>query len=828
MRCGWSISELLLSIGLGLLSGHFAYAEPVPLTPGEAQGVTSVATSTKKPSQPQPIQVRRLDDGRWIGWVDATSGRTRIDVPQTPESIRAFATERQVDIVWHGGEPTVQSERLVPTTSLPLTPSPAEDEWTSVERTAHDRVATLEQGTVRTQAPEQSSPASQQKPASEPVAKPAPKTNGETKPLSEAEQLARLNRAILSDEQRLQELNDELTSPQSEFVQAEAEFQEVTQRLNSAQEELARLIAEQAPTAELQTHIVNLEKNRDLSRQRLELALQTRRTLQEQISALSERLRQERQARARLTGEAPAPAEHAAGAGNGQAASGEPALVNPAAAAVEGSTAPSAKPAEVPATTAAAPTASPAAAVSPPANGAPAEQAADPLNPELQKAKELAALKDDAAREAEREVESLSERIANLDRNIELERKQYSVARQRSEVAYQQQQGLEAEFVKLSLGGTADAADLRELSQRVERAAATFASARQEFRSRTERLHELEIQRTELQSELIAALNTAKSLREAAESAEQRVATLKNPFSLLNILQWLLDHGVKILVILIGMLALRTIISATTQRIVNMMVQRGMRGTTEERTDRANTLAGVFHNAGTMTIMTGGCLMICEEVGIAVAPLLGGAAVLGLAVAFGAQNLIRDYFYGFVILLENQYKLNDVLKIGDISGQVERITLRMTVLRDIEGRVHFIPNGKIDSVTNMTHGWSRALVDVSVAYKEDADRVMQVLLDVAAELRRDEKFGPLITDDAEMLGVDSLAESGITIRFFVKTRPLKQWAVRRELLRRIKRRFDQLAIEIPFPHRTVYHHQVESPSTVQQAGDERWEHRKSA
>jgi small conductance mechanosensitive channel len=184
---------------------------------------------------------------------------------------------------------------------------------------------------------------------------------------------------------------------------------------------------------------------------------------------------------------------------------------------------------------------------------------------------------------------------------------------------------------------------------------------------------------------------------------------------------------------------------------------------------------------------------------------MGGAAVLGLAIAFGAQNLIRDYFYGFVILLENQYKLNDVLKIGELAGQVEQITLRMTVLRDIEGNVHFIPNGKIDSVTNMTHGWSRAVIEVGVGYGEDADRVMQVLLDVAAELRQAAEFRGLILDDAEMLGVESLGDSSMVIKFLVKTRPMSKWAVKRELLRRIKRRFDELGIEIPLPQRVIYH-----------------------
>ncbi len=178
-------------------------------------------------------------------------------------------------------------------------------------------------------------------------------------------------------------------------------------------------------------------------------------------------------------------------------------------------------------------------------------------------------------------------------------------------------------------------------------------------------------------------------------------------------------------------------------------------------------------------------------------------AVVGLAFAFGAQSLIKDFFSGFMILLEQQYMVNDVVKIDDVTGQVERITLRMTVLRDLEGHVHFIPHGEVNRVSNSTHGWSRAVFDVGVAYGEDIDRVMSVLVDLARQMRKEPEYSGLILEDMEMLGVDSLGESAVVIKFFIKTRPLKQWLVRRELLRRIKNKFDQLGIEIPFPTRTL-------------------------
>ncbi|MGH7169961.1 MAG: mechanosensitive ion channel family protein, partial [Gemmataceae bacterium] len=148
--------------------------------------------------------------------------------------------------------------------------------------------------------------------------------------------------------------------------------------------------------------------------------------------------------------------------------------------------------------------------------------------------------------------------------------------------------------------------------------------------------------------------------------------------------------------------------------------------------------------------------------------------------------------------------------IGSISGLVEHISLRTTVLRDLEGIVHFIPHGTITTVSNRTHGWSRALFSVDIDYKENVDRVMEVLLELGHELRGDPVFGPLILDNPEMLGVDRFSDSSVILKFYLKTRPLQQWTVKREMLRRIKKRFDELGIEIPYPHQTV-HHRYDSP-----------------
>jgi len=199
-----------------------------------------------------------------------------------------------------------------------------------------------------------------------------------------------------------------------------------------------------------------------------------------------------------------------------------------------------------------------------------------------------------------------------------------------------------------------------------------------------------------------------------------------------------------------------------------------------------------------------GILIFLSELGIDISVLLGGAAVFSLAIAFGAQSLVKDYFTGFIILSENQYRIGNVVKINDVSGLVEDMSMRMTILRDLEGTAHFLPHGEIKAVSNFTHSWSRAMLDINVAYKENVDRVMEVIMEVANELWMDPDFKDRIMREPELLGVDSLSDSAVTIKLLIQTQPMSQWAVKREYLRRIKNRFDELDIEIPFPHRKIY------------------------
>lgn len=243
------------------------------------------------------------------------------------------------------------------------------------------------------------------------------------------------------------------------------------------------------------------------------------------------------------------------------------------------------------------------------------------------------------------------------------------------------------------------------------------------------------------------------------------------------------------------------------------VVQRGIRTLREriasrmddrESAKRAETLGRVFRYLATVVVSLIAGMLVLAELGVSVAPILGAAGVVGLAVGFGAQSLVKDFFTGFFILLENQIRQGDVVKIGDHAGSVEVITLRYVQLRDYDGNVHYVPNGHISTVINMTRGFSNAVMDIGVAYRENVDEVMDVMRGVAAEMRADPDFQHKIMADLEMAGVDSWADSAVVIRCRFRTLPLEQWGVKREYLRRLKAAFDAHGIEIPYPHMTVY------------------------
>jgi len=208
-------------------------------------------------------------------------------------------------------------------------------------------------------------------------------------------------------------------------------------------------------------------------------------------------------------------------------------------------------------------------------------------------------------------------------------------------------------------------------------------------------------------------------------------------------------------------------------------------------------------------------LVILKEVGVEVGPILASAGILGLAVGFGAQNLVRDVISGFFFILENQVRVGDVAIVNGTGGLVEKVNFRTIVLRDLAGVVHVFPNGAVSTLSNMTNEWSAYVFDIGVAYKEDTDQVVAIMQQVGAELKKDEILGPFMLEEPEIFGVDKFDDSAVVIKGRIKTKPIRQWQVGREYLRRIKQAFDAGGIEIPFPHRTLYFGEVSKPVDVQ-------------
>jgi small conductance mechanosensitive channel len=197
-------------------------------------------------------------------------------------------------------------------------------------------------------------------------------------------------------------------------------------------------------------------------------------------------------------------------------------------------------------------------------------------------------------------------------------------------------------------------------------------------------------------------------------------------------------------------------------------------------------------------------MILLKKFGVDIGPILAGAGIIGLAVGFGAQELVRDFISGFFILLENQIRVGDVAIINGTGGLVEKIELRTTTLRDFSGTTHIFQNGKINTISNMTKEWSAVVFDIGVAYKEDTDQVTEIMKQVGNELANDPDFKDLIINPLEIFGVDKFADSAVIIKARLKTKPLQQWGVGREYRRRLKKAFDKNDIEIPFPHTTVY------------------------
>jgi small conductance mechanosensitive channel len=259
-------------------------------------------------------------------------------------------------------------------------------------------------------------------------------------------------------------------------------------------------------------------------------------------------------------------------------------------------------------------------------------------------------------------------------------------------------------------------------------------------------------------------------------------------------------------------LAAAWIVSAVLRRLIRVFRSRvTLRLPDAEAVKRAETLGQVFRYTANVALLLIAGMLVLSELGLSVAPVLGAAGVVGIAIGFGAQSLVKDYFTGFFILLENQIRQGDVVQIADKSGLVEEVTLRFVRLRDYDGNVHYVPNGLISTVTNMSRGFAQAVIDIGIGYDDDADEAFGIMRETAAALRADPAFGPKILADLEIAGVDKLTESGVMLRGRFQVLPLEQWNVRREYLRRLKTAFAAAGIEIAFPRMRLYAAAAQEP-----------------
>ncbi len=264
--------------------------------------------------------------------------------------------------------------------------------------------------------------------------------------------------------------------------------------------------------------------------------------------------------------------------------------------------------------------------------------------------------------------------------------------------------------------------------------------------------------------------------------------------------QWLLTSGVQIFIILLLMLFTMKMSQFLSAKIFGKWKKKD----DVEIQKRADTISSFFSNLVNIVILTVALMMVLRELGIDIGPIMAAAGVVGVAIGFGSQQLVQDIISGIFIMLDDQIRVGDVVQIADKGGLVEKVNLRMVILRDLAGNVHFIRNGQIGVVTNMTKEYSRYVFDIGVAYREDVDQVIEVVKAIDEEMRNDPAFANDILEPLEILGLDSFGDSAIKIKARTKTRPIKQWSVGREFNRRMKKRFDELNIEIPFPHVTLY------------------------
>lgn len=595
-------------------------------------------------------------------------------------------------------------------------------------------------------------------------------------PVSPAERVARLTRLVEDSEKERDELLRLLASPTAEYALAEADFNEIDRALTDTKKALARATADKnaADAAKLTAELAKVQKRWDSRRVRFNLAIDQRKAMLDKLALLKTQIEKDKELLAMMEGKAEAV---------GPALPAPPTPPAPATPATsEAPTTPAAPPKPILATLMGVPIAAPAAAAptAPTGKATPAVE-----SKELRLAREKAAAERAESEKAREHAEELERRVKLLEQSLRIETKMLETEKDTVDKTTKLLDTLQRALARAA----EEQRDVAQLMARIRDTEERLNASRNRVEAMTTRVAALGEELTAAREEQAEADALAARSGEEAEQAQEYVAELLSPLRPQNLFKKLAEHGPAVFAILVAMFVLHLMVRQFARSVVLFMVRNNNRGSEQDCENRASTLVGVFRYAATLIVFGGGAVMVLDEVGVPVVPLMGGAAVVGLAVAFGAQNLIRDYFTGFMILMEDQYGINDVVKIGAVSGTVEKITLRVTVLRDLEGVLHFIPHGTITNVSNMTHSWSRAAFTLTVGLNEDVDKIMAIIRAVGTELRYDPMFVTKINEDLEMLGVNKLDATGVELKFLIKTRAMHQWAVKREMLKRVHKRF---------------------------------------
>ena len=287
------------------------------------------------------------------------------------------------------------------------------------------------------------------------------------------------------------------------------------------------------------------------------------------------------------------------------------------------------------------------------------------------------------------------------------------------------------------------------------------------------------------------------------------------PVTLDQVFEWVRGPGFRLVIIAVSAYLVTQAVYFLVEHL-QIFLSAGEASQTDllERRKRVDTLGQLIRVGATVLVVGVAVMMALSLFNVDIRPILTGAGIAGLAVGFGAQNLVRDVIGGVFLILENQIRIGDVVEVNGKSGLVEEIRLRTLVLRGLDGTVHVIPNGGIAEMSNMTKDFAFAVLDVGIAYKENVDHVMAILREVGAAMQTDSEYGSSILEPMEILGVDAFAESAVVIKLRMKTVPIQQWYVARELRRRIKLAFDERGIEIPFPHVSMYVGEASKPFDV--------------